>query len=302
MGHHLWQSWRPGGPLLQRKDRARRGCVRGEAGGPAPDVTRLQMKTEAERFLKGKSRTGSPPFSPFLIAQSLCRFSPPPSFPPSPPTHPARFVCLFLTSFFLNTLPSGARLGRRSGQLPGDPCPAPPPGPLPYPTLSAPGLTQKSRLKPSSRYLMHRRPPPKRPMLRPRRRDPEYPGPGSELRERREPAGRGRSARGLGRGLRGAGWGGAAGLEPAQGERGPGRTPSQEAGDGWERRWVGVERPEGAGIPFNPGTRGRLLPSPGRATRPAGTPLAVVIGASARKERPLGTRDPFNQRSVQRLI
>lgn len=199
----------------------------------------------------------------------------------------------------MNTLPSGARLGSRSGQLPGAPCPASPPSPLPCPALSAPGLTQKSRLKPSSRYLMHRRAPPKRPMLRPRRRDPESPGPDSELRQRREPAGRGRSARGLGRGRRG---GRGAGLEPAQGERGPGRTPSQEAGDGWERRWVGVERPEGAGTPLTSGTRGRLLPSPGRATSPAGTPLAVVIGASARKERPLGTRDSFNQSSVQRLI
>lgn len=51
---------------------------------------------------------------------------------------------------------------------------------------------------------------------------------------------------------------------------------------------------------LSPGTRkGCLLPFPGRGTRPAGARLAVIIGASARKERPLGTRDPFNQRSVQ---
>ena len=51
---------------------------------------------------------------------------------------------------------------------------------------------------------------------------------------------------------------------------------------------------------LSPGTRkGCLLPFPGRGTRPAGARLAVIIGASARKERPLGIRDPFNQRSVQ---
>lgn len=240
-------------------------------------------------FLRGKSPRRLPPSHHLsLLNLSLFRFSPSPSLP-------SLFVCLFLTSGIWNTLPSpGARLGRRSGQLPGDPGPATPPGPLPCPALLAPGLTQKSRLKPRSRYLMHRRPPRKRPMLRPRRRDPESPGPRpSAGSSGSRPGGGGaRGARGgacgAGRGLRGAG-------------REPGGRPERVQRTPQRPGWRGVRRRRGADPAARrgtsslfPGTRRCLLPSRCRATRPASAQVRMVIRASTRKESPLGTRDPLN--------
>lgn len=238
MGHHLWQSRRPGGPLLQRKDRARRGCVRREAGGPAPGVTRLQMKTEAERFLKGKSRTGSPPFSPFLIAQSLSLSVLSPSIFPSLPPSPPRPLCLPFSSLRLFEHPafrSPARKPQRSAPRGPLPCvPAQPP-PLPGPFRS--GSHPEEQVEAEQQVLDAPQGPAEAPhaaapaagsrVPRPGLGAPAAPGAGGEGAEREGPwAGP-------------AGGGGGAGLEPAQGERGPGRTPSQEAGDGWERRWVG---------------------------------------------------------------
>lgn len=113
--------------------------MRREAGGPAPGVTRLQMKTEAERFLKGKSRTGSPPFSPFLIAQSLSLSVLSPSIFPSLPPSPPRPLCLPFSSLRLFEHPafrSPARKPQRSAPRGPLPCvPAQPP-PLPGPFRS----------------------------------------------------------------------------------------------------------------------------------------------------------------------
>lgn len=160
-----------------------------------------------QSFLKGKSHKVSPTpptrFSPFLVAQSLPPSAPSPSIPPAIPPLPLCLPLPHLSLFEHPALWSPARTRQRPA--PRGPRPRAPARLLPCPACPAPGLTQKSRLKPSSRYLMHRRPPRKRPMLRPRRRDPVSPGPRSERRERREPAGRGRSARDRGRGLRGAG-------------------------------------------------------------------------------------------------
>lgn len=106
-----------------------------------------------------------------------------------------------------------------------------------------------------------------------------------------------------GRGLRRAG--------PAVGVGGgrggsPHRVKEGQGGPEVRRRAMGGGAGAGgrkagrSGYPALPRTReGCLLLSPGRGT-PAGARLKVIIGASARKERPLGTREnSFNQRSVQ---
>lgn len=167
------------------------------------------MKTKARGSSKGRATRCLPSSHHCsLLSLSLFPFSP---LHPSPPSLSAAFSPPpFGTPCLLEPGSDAAAVSS-----PGDSGPAPRPGPLPCPTLSAPGLTQKSRLKPSSRYLMHRRPPRKRPMLRPRRRDLESPGPRSERRERREPAGRGRSARAVGGACGGRGGSLAAGRKRA---------------------------------------------------------------------------------------
>lgn len=179
-----------------------------------------------------------------LLTISRCPIS---LFPFCPsPSRPSLAACLFLISAARNTrLSPGARLGRPQRPILQGPRPRAPAGP-PLPGPSAQGLTQKSRLKPSSRYLMQRRPPRKRPMLRPGGGIPSpqagdgapgAAGAGGRRRGYRAgggalgagPSGRGRGPerRGgaTGAGLQGAGLQGA-GRDPAGGARGPGRTPA----------------------------------------------------------------------------
>lgn len=174
----------------------------------------------------------SPRFSPLLVAQSLS-FRSLLLHPSSPSLSFSHLLGLEHPAFSRSPA-----LTRRRDQFPGDPGPTPPPGPKPCPAPSAPGLTQKSMLKPSSRYLMHRRPPRKRPMLRPGRLDPESPGwrlsAGSSGSRRGGGGALGKEA-GPGRGLSGAGPLGR-GRSPAGGERGPRKTRSCEAGEGWGHR------------------------------------------------------------------
>ena len=152
----------------------------------------------------------------------------------SPPSHHFSLLSVSLTilSFSIPLLPlclpfshlrrlehpafswSPARTPRRSE--PWGHRPRVPTRPPPCPALLASSLTQNSRLKPSSRYLMHRRPPRKRPMLQPQRRDREFPG-------RLLSAGSGGSRPGGG-GALGAGggaYGGGAEAGPAEGGRAP---------------------------------------------------------------------------------
>lgn len=212
----------------------------------------------------------SPPFSPFPFAQSLSLSILSPSIPPLPLCLPSSHLRRLEHPAFSR---SPARTPQRSA--PRGPGSRAPPGPLPCPALLAPGLTQKSRLKPRSRYLMHRRPPRKRPMLRPRRRDPESPGPRPRAGSggSRPGGGGARGARGgaceAGRGLRG-------GAGPAGGGAGAGRAPREGPEDPQRPGWRGVGRRRGADpaarrgtSSLSPGTRGCLLPFRCRATRPA---------------------------------
>lgn len=158
-------------------------CARAAGAEPTPqEVRRGWCPHTSSRQLPDENRgrdvpqreepTSFPPFSPSLFAQSLSLSVLSLSIPPLP-------LCLPFSHLRHLEHPAFSRSPARTPQrsAPRGPGSRHPARPLPCPALLAPGLTQKSRLKPRSRYLMHRRPPRKRPMLRPRRRDPESPGP-----------------------------------------------------------------------------------------------------------------------------
>lgn len=275
-------------------------CARAAGAEPTPQEVRrgwcphtsshqLPDENRGRDVPQREEPTSSPPFSPSLFAQSLSLSVLSLSIPPLP-------LCLPFSHLRHLEHPAFSRSPARTPQrsAPRGPGSRHPARPLPCPALLAPGLTQKSRLKPRSRYLMHRRPPRKRPMLRPRRRDPESPGPRpSAGSSGSRPGGGGaRGARGgacgAGRSLRGAG-------------REPGGRPERVQRTPQRPGWRGVRRRRGADPAARrgtsslfPGTRRCLLPSRCRATRPASAQVRMVIRASTRKESPLGTRDPLN--------
>lgn len=120
----------------------------------------LRDENQGGGLLKGKSHTASPLFPPFLVL-SLSVLSP--STAPLPLCPPYSHLRPCERPAFWSAAGTPQRSATRR------PRPCAPARALPSPALSVPGLTQKSRLKPSRRYLMHRRPPRKRPMLRTRR-------------------------------------------------------------------------------------------------------------------------------------
>lgn len=198
--------------------------------------------------------------SSFLTSSGGSSFSLP--FPP--PSVPSLFVSLAPLEH--PAFPQGPTLLR-----------SPPWGPRPPSWPAGSGLTQNSRLKPSSRYLMHRRPPRKRPILRPRQRAPDSPGP------RRAPGAAGAGGRG------GAGWKGRdlwawlAGGDPGR---------ERPVGLGW-----GVLGWRSGSRAPTPASRRWHHLSPRRRAR-----APVAIRASVREQRPPVKRGPFSQRRVPRHL
>lgn len=186
---------------------ATRGCAHGwreppggegsERASPHPESSAARGTPRRRGSSKGRADGVSPShhFSlPNLSFRSVLLH-------PAPPSLPAfSHLCRLEHPAFPTPEPGSDACSDPSS---GDPGPAPLPGP-PLPGPSAQGLTQKSRLKPSSRYLMQRRPPRKRPMLRPGGGIPS-PQAGDGAPGAAGAGGRRRGYRGWRRGLRGGG-------------------------------------------------------------------------------------------------
>lgn len=220
-----------------------------KSGVPTPRVTSCQMKTQAEMFLKGKSPRRLPPSHRFsLLNLSLFRSLP---LHPSPPS---------LSAFFSPPAPGtpcllpepcsdAAVVSSPETRVPRPARPPPLPGPLG--SVSHP----EEQVEAEKQVLDAPQAPAEAPHAAAPAAGSRVPRPATKRRERREPAGRGRSARGPGRGLRG-------GAGPAGGGAGAGRAPREGPEDpqrpgwrGWGAVGVQIPRPEGA-RPRSPPERG----------------------------------------------
>ncbi|XP_023403269.2 WAS/WASL-interacting protein family member 3-like [Loxodonta africana] len=163
MGHHARQPQGRGflshavaRPSSTAKAEREGGVCAREAGGergrrrPSPSGGEARLVSPRRESPAGSQKQSrahgvSPLFTISHCSTSLSVLSP--SIPPLPLCPP--FSCLGLLVTALPSPQSPARTPQRSAPWGCRPC-APPPGPRPSPALPAPGLTQKSRLKPSS--------------------------------------------------------------------------------------------------------------------------------------------------------